>query len=583
MSQTTFRRFALLGVSAACLGICGCRSGATTPPAAGTPAGAAEKPRLTTAPPQNLPLDSVAGRIRSLVASGRVAKLDRPGFASYRTQLDQLYAPGAYAPLWVDRSGGPTALARTAIRALLTAPTEGLDSTDYSAHRLERLADTPAAGSRDRQSVGVFDLALSVAFLRYVTDLHAGRVDPRTLGFKFDLPADRHDIPSVVRAAIEDGRLEEMIEELRPALTLYRRLQQVLVQYQALPPDGPDDLLPPARTSIRPGDHYVGMVRLRRRLTKLGDLPAGRAPPSDSAPYTGELVEAIKRFQARHGLEPDGVLGRGTLAALNVPISHRIDQLAISLERLRWLPDLSTGRQIVVNIPTYRLWAWDSLGTGGKPTLEMNVIVGKSLDTQTPVFAEEMKYLIFRPYWNVPTSILRKEMLPRLRKDPSYLERNDLEMVRGQGDDARPMAATPGNIELLGQGRLRVRQRPGLRNSLGLVKFIFPNDDDVYLHSTPAEELFNRTRRDFSHGCVRVEKPVELAEWALRDVGGWDRARIVAAMNGGSPLQVNLVRPIPVLMFYSTAIVLQDGTPQFFEDVYGHDTRLLRTLHQARR
>jgi murein L,D-transpeptidase YcbB/YkuD len=570
MSQTRVRTFALVGVFVTCLGIGGCRPAATPPPAGETPS--------------QFSLDSVAIQIRSLVDSGRVAPLDRPGFAPYRVQLDQLYAPGGYAPLWVDRRGVPTAVARTAVRALLTAPTEGLDSIDYSTHRLERLADSLAvAGSPDPRSVGAFDLGLSVALLRYATDLHAGRVDPRTLGFKFDLPADRHDIPSVVRSAIAAGRLEETIEELRPTLSLYRRIQKVLVQYRALPPDTPDDILPAAPTSIRPGDHYIGMVRLYRRLTKLGDLPAGPAPPADSAPYTGEVVEAVKRFQGRHGLESDGVLGKGTLAALNIPIGHRIDQLAISLERLRWLPDLNTGRQIVVNIPTYRLWAWDSLGTGAKPTLEMNVIVGKSLDTQTPVFAEEMKYLILRPYWNVPTSILRKEMLPRLRKDPGYLERNDLEMVQGQGDDARPMAPTPGNIELLRNGRLRVRQRPGPRNSLGLVKFIFPNDEHVYLHSTPAQELFNRTRRDFSHGCVRVEQPVDLAEWALRDVGGWDRARIVAAMDRGSPLQVNLARPIPVLMFYTTAIVLQDGTPQFFEDVYGHDTRLLRTLHEARK
>jgi murein L,D-transpeptidase YcbB/YkuD len=518
-----------------------------------------------------------------LVDGGRVANLDRPGFASYREQLDQLYAPGAYVPLWADRSGAPTGPARTAIQALLTASTEGLDSTDYSAHRLERLADTLAAGSRDVRSVSVFDLALSVAFLRYVTDLHAGRVDPRTLGFKFDLPADRHDIPVVVRSTIAAGRLEETIEALRPTLGLYRRIQQVLVQYQALPPDTHDDLLPAARASVKPGDAYPDILRLHRRLTKLGDLAAGLAPPSDSTTYAGTLVEGVRRFQERHGLEPDGVLGKATLAALNVPISHRTDQLAISLERLRWLPDLSTGRQIVVNIPTYRLWAWDSLGTGGRPTLEMNVIVGRSLDTQTPVFAEEMKYLVFRPYWNVPTSILRKEMLPRLRKDPGYLERNDLEMVSGPRDDAQPMAPTPANIDLLAKGQLRVRQRPGPRNSLGLVKFIFPNDDAVYLHSTPAQELFHRTRRDFSHGCVRVEKPVDLAEWALRDVSGWDRPRIVAAMDGGSPIQVNLARPIPVLMFYTTAIVLQDGTPQFFEDVYGHDDRLLKTLREARK
>jgi murein L,D-transpeptidase YcbB/YkuD len=211
----------------------------------------------------------------------------------------------------------------------------------------------------------------------------------------------------------------------------------------------------------------------------------------------------------------------------------------------------------------------------------MDVIVGRGLNRQTPVFVDEMEYLVFRPYWDVPSSILRGEILPRLRREPDYLQRQDMEIVSGAGDDARAVPLTDDSLAQLQQGRLRVRQRPGPRNSLGSVKFIFPNDVNVYLHDTPAPELFSRSRRDFSHGCVRVQDPVALAEWALKGQEGWDRDRILAAMTARRPQRVNLNRPIQVILFYITAVVMpEDGSIHFAEDIYGHDSQLARALER---
>ena len=261
----------------------------------------------------------------------------------------------------------------------------------------------------------------------------------------------------------------------------------------------------------------------------------------------------MKRFQARHGLENDGVLGQRTHTALRTPLAWRIRQIELALERLRWLPHPGGERVVAISIPMFRLWAWEAMPPTRPPTLSMGVIVGRALRTQTPVFVEQMRDVIFRPYWNVPPSIARHEILPILERDPDYLRRQGMEIVSGPGDDAQAVAATPENLARLRQGALRLRQRPGPRNALGLVKFMFPNQDNVYMHGTPAPELFSRSRRDFSHGCVRVEDPIALAEWVLEDRPEWTRDRIVAAMEGSHSLQVTLLRPIQVILFYTTA------------------------------
>jgi murein L,D-transpeptidase YcbB/YkuD len=495
-------------------------------------------------------------------------------------ELVALYRAGDDQPLWVDGSGHPTDAARDALVLLAGAARDGLDASDYRASFLNASAtaldNSPAPAL---SSIVAFDTGLSASTLRYLRDLHIGRVDPRAIGFRMTTPADHHDFAALLRAAIGARRMVELADELAPPLALYRALRTLLVRYRELAADPAlQDLALPAHI-LRPGDTDAGVAGVIRLLVALGDLPRESSPPAALPAYDGAVVEAVRHFQMRHGLDQDGVIGARTQAALRVPLAWRVRQIELAMERLRWLPHLNPDRFLAVNIPMFRLWVWDSIPPNGAPSFGMDVIVGRDLNRQTPVFVEEMEYLVFRPYWNVPASILRGEILPALRRDPRYLQQHDMEIVSGGGDDARVVPLTEDSLAQLAQGKLRVRQRPGPRNSLGLVKFIFPNDVNVYLHDTPAHELFSRSRRNFSHGCVRVQDPVALAEWALKGQDGWDRDRILAAMNAPRPLQVNLTRPIQVILFYITAVVMpEDGSMHFAEDIYDHDTTLDRAL-----
>ena len=493
-----------------------------------------------------------------------------------RAQLEALYPAGAALALWLDPDGRPTASARDAIALLMTCDAHGLAPGDYDAPALAR--DTAAgAGPVSPDARVRFDLSLSLHVLRYWRDLHMGRVDPRALGFRLNAPVDDHDFPAMLHAALADGRIGAVTSDLVPPLVLYRSLVTALGRYRELAATLPPLTLPTPKRSFKAGDRVEGLGPLRDRLVLLDDLPPD-APPASNV-YEGPIVDGVKRFQSRHGLEPDGTLGRSTLAALRVPLADRVDQLTLALERLRWLPHLDPDGFLAVNIPMFRLWGWGRIPPDGAPAFDMGAIVGRALNTQTPVFIDQMEHVIFRPYWNVPPSILRGETLPALRKDPAYLARNDMEIVAGPGDDARVVPLSEDALRLLAQGRLRVRQRPGAKNSLGLVKFVFPNDDNIYMHGTPARQLFARDRRDFSHGCVRLEDPVKLAEWVLRDQPEWTRERILAAMEGPVPQLVKLTRPIQVILFYLTAVVLpEDGSVHFSDDIYGHDRRLTRAL-----
>ena len=496
-----------------------------------------------------------------------------------RQELTSFYGPDGYAPHWIDAAGRPSTNAREALALLNGAAADGLDLDHYGPSQLGVLAATLEASSASADVVARFDVDLTLAAVRYLRDLHIGRVDPRAVGFNMTAPADVHDFGVLLRSAPADRRITEIAAELVPPFGQYLDVRRMLIRYRSLAADPGIEPLPAVTAAVHPGERYAGAGALGRLLVALGDLPANTPPPPDSALYAGALVEGIKRFQIRHGLEGDGILGRGTQAALQVPLAWRVRQLEFALERLRWLPRPIEGRLVAVNIPMFRLWAWDSTPLSSAPSLGMGVIVGRALNTRTPVFVEQMRYAIFRPYWNVPPSILRSEILPAIKQDPDYLGQKDMEIVSGSGDDSAPVAADADNLARLEDGSFRVRQRPGPTNSLGLVKFVFPNDENVYMHGTPAPGLFKRTRRDFSHGCVRVEDPVALAEWALKDQPEWNLDRILAAMKATEPRRVNLTRPIQVILFYATAMVMpEDGTIRFVEDIYGHDTKLDRAL-----
>ena len=539
---------------------------------AGTPS------RGTARPP---PADAVVQALDALTKSPRGLPGPPPG-PEARTQLRRLYQGSSFTPLWVSAKGKLRPAGSEALQRLRDAGDDGLRPDDYAARQLDSLSRGLAAQEHPAgPEVARLDAGLSLGVLRYLHDLHSGRVAPRSVGLAMDPPSDRHDYVALLNSAVRDGSLDDIVRELEPPLALYRLARDALKRYRDRHPDSLADQ--PLRLSVplKPGQPAPGLDALARRLVATGDLAA--APPVVPARYSGPLVDAVHRFQQRHGLAADSVLGKTTLDELNVPLSWRTHQLELTLERLRWLRDLDNAPFVLVNIPMFELTAWSSPGAGGEPAFRSGVIVGKALDTETPVFVEEMRYLIFRPYWNIPPSIAQNETVPAIEKDKDYLRKNDMEIVRGQGDDADPVELSDDALDRVNAGQLRIRQRPGPRNSLGLVKFVFPNDENVYLHGTPAEELFDRSRRDFSHGCVRVEDPVGLAEWVLADQPEWTRDRILGAMEDDTKAsrRVSLTRPLTVVLFYTTASVEPDGTVRFAKDIYGHDERLDQALHLA--
>ena len=523
----------------------------------------------------------IQGRLLGNAASPAAVPAQRP-------PLLRLYPPGEVQALWLDAANRPTLAARQALALLADAASHGLDPADYQPVRLAGLAaDLTAMFPGDVRGVAAdFELGLSTAMLNYLQHLHVGRVEPRAIRFRIPSRAQERDFAGVLLGALAGNRLSQAIDEMAPDLSQYRGLRAALRRYRAIAAEPALPTLSAFAPSvrIRPGDEYAPAAALHARLTAFGDLPAREPWPADApAVYDGMLVEGVKQFQRRHGLADDGVLGKSTLAALHVPPDRRVRQIELAMERLRWLPHFGTRPIVAINIPMFRLWARDPALPPGDAPLNMNVIVGRALNTQTPVFIDEMTHLIFRPYWNVPRSIVRNEILPAMQRQPDYLQRHDMEIVRGQGDDAQPVEASADNVALLRQGALRLRQRPGPRNSLGQVKFVFPNDANVYLHGTPAQQLFSRTRRDFSHGCVRLEDPVALAQWALSDQPEWTRERIVAAMQGPKSQRVFLLRPAQVILYYVTAMVMpEDGTIRFVDDIYGHDRALDKALTARR-
>jgi L,D-transpeptidase YcbB len=354
----------------------------------------------------------------------------------------------------------------------------------------------------------------------------------------------------------------------------YDRTFNALARYRALAAEDDGARLPEVEDPVRQGEYYDGVPRLIRLLRLLGDLPADTViEDPDSTLYSQPLVFAVQRFQNRHGLEPTGRIDRATLAQLNTPLSFRVHQLELALERWRRNPYDPNRPAIVLNLPEFRLRAYRA----GTLQLEMKIVIGQAEVHNTPLFSSELTAVVFRPYWNVPLRIQRDELIPEIIKDPTYLSDHGMEMVTSQGT-VLAGELSGDTLEQLRTGRLRLRQMPGPKNALGLAMFVFPNEWHLYLHDTSAPSVFWRARRDLSHGCIRVEKAEDLAAWVLRDAPGWSRDRIVEAMQGSGSVSVKLTRPIQVVATYVTAVALEDGQVHFFDDIYGEDEALTREL-----
>ena len=490
-----------------------------------------------------------------------------------RAAVDLLHPAARSSRYWLDEGNRPTRQTQALLAELRAAQGRGLDPADYDAEALQRRADRlPQEG---REAALAFDHDFTHALARFAVHLERGRITPRDAGYALAPRRLTPDLPAVLRslATTQDGAAR--LDALEPRYRHFALLKAALRHYLDLAASGPDILLPALpRRSIRPGEDYADVTILRQRLLQLGDLP--RVSSVALSKLDGDTVAGLIAFQRRHGLAADGVLGEATRRALNVPLARRLRQIELAMERVRWLPPPPDGPFIVVNIPQFRLFAFRGPLDTEQAMTAMNVIVGKTFPRfRTPVFTADIRQVVFRPYWDVPRNILRNELLPDLQREPQIATRDDYEAVRGQRDDSPVVPWSAGALEELAAGTLRLRQRPGPKNALGGVKFLLPNPYDVYLHSTPAQRLFGQSRRAFSHGCIRVEDPVALARFVLSDEPDWDEARIRASMEAGpASSRFKVSRPLPVMVFYATAVASEDGRVLFFEDLYGHDRRL---------
>ena len=520
-----------------------------------------------------------AASVDRVLASARHPWIRWPSIPDVTPQLKPLYASEPDRLLWFDDSR-PSRTLEGVLAAIAAADDYGLEPGDYDSAALAQRWPAIKAGSAPSADRASFDLAVSIAVVRMLRAVHTGRVDPATMDWGYDIAPSQFDVAAALQKIRDGQALGAALDAVEPPFSHYARARRTLAAYRALARNGeptPVPELPKGRSKLQPGTAWAGVPALAIRLHRLGDLTS--SPDAASMAYSSALAAAVKRFQARHGLEPDGVIGAGTIAALNVPLAQRVRQLELSMERMRWLPTLSDRPNVFVNVALFRMWATDP--SSADEPLRMNVVVGKSLDHKTPIFVERMEYVIFRPYWNPPHDIAVAEILPHARRDDAYMSNEDLEIVANADDDAPVLPATGSNLDAVEAGTLMIRQRPGPKNSLGLAKFIFPNDDDIYMHGSPAQQLFSRARRDFSHGCIRLEDPARFAAWVLRDQPEWTAQKIDEAMQGDRPTRVNLKQKLTVVIFYDTVHVNHENVVFFVDDIYGHDKTLDAALRRG--
>jgi L,D-transpeptidase YcbB len=512
---------------------------------------------------------SVERGIRARVAERQAP----PWLRGVRWQLvQQVYRDRGYRPVWLS-GGRPKAKARDLVRAICRSGEEGLRPADYDLAGLRSaLRELNEDKRPDPADLASLDLRLTSLLLGFGGDLLSGRLDPRTVDDGWFLTARRASVDSTLRAALRDDASADVLASLRPKQKEYRELVQALDDYREILRKGGWGTVP-AGNGLKIGDRGDRVVALRARLHATGDLESDMK----SDDFDHDVALAVVRFRGRHGLSADSVADAATIGAMNVPVETRIRQIELNLDRYRWLPAELTDRHLLVNIPDFHLYAYDD----GKLRFEQRVIVGDQYQNATPVFADSMTYLVFRPEWNVPPSILAREILPRLQDDDDYdLAALGLEVVDSTGRVVKDPSEVDWDDEDTTDLHYRIRQKPGPANALGRVKFMFPNRFNIYLHDTPSRKLFERSRRTLSHGCVRVEDPVELAGFALDGEDGWNDAKVEAAMNdsaGKGNRIVSLTEPLPVYLLYLTAYV-RDGRVQFRNDPYGKDPQGLARL-----
>lgn len=418
--------------------------------------------------------------------------------------------------------------------------------------RSERLADSLAV-----RHLADLDLLLTEGISRYARDLVGGMLDPRESGLDWRIAGEVADVDAVLTRLVEGRDPEAVVAHLRPSIPYYERMRTALAGYRAAAERGGWPLIPEGET-LREGERNAAVGLLRQRLaagTDTREADLARAGADDATLFDAALAEAVEHFQRRHSIEPDGAVGGATLKELNHSVEERIAEMRLNLDRWRWLPNELGQRFVIVNIAGFELEVVED----GRAIESMSVVVG-TRERETPVFADSIQHVVVNPYWNVPDGIYREDVVPAMERDPSYLARNNMEFVDG-----------------------RVRQRPGPRNSLGRYKFLFPNEFDVYLHDTPQGELFSRVSRDFSSGCIRLERPEDFARLLLDMQTDAGASQLDPLLTHWNESWIRLDRPLPVYLLYFTAWVEEDGTVRFHHDVYGRDEQLEQQVEDRTR
>jgi murein L,D-transpeptidase YcbB/YkuD len=516
--------------------------------------------------------------LRSRIEAGRTGEIlsacDERIHAS--AALAPFYEARGYRPAWTDERG-PRKQALELMGAIGEAVDEGLNPEDYHfaaiSQNLDRLGHGRGSeAGADAAILADLELLLTDGFLIYATHLLSGRVNPETIDPEWRANQREADLPTVLERTLSEDRVAGTLRDLLPAHSGYAMLREALKTYRRIEVNG-GWVKVPNGPKMTKGHRGHRVVELRKRLLATGDLEEGESP--DGPDFDEALEQAVRRFQGRHGLDTDGVVGRNTLSALNVAVGDRLGQIQVNLERWRWLPQDLGNRYVLVNLADFKLEVVET----GRRVMGMRIIVGKGY-RRTPVFSGMMTYLVLNPTWHVPAKIARLDKLPLIRKDPGYLSREHFRVFDGWGAGATEI--DPATIDwpnvIPRNFKYRLRQDPGPWNALGSIKFMFPNEFGVYIHDTPSRELFKKTVRTFSSGCIRIEKPVQLAEYVLEGDLKWNDETIMAALKRGQEQTVRLPAPIPVHLLYWTAWVGPYGTVQFRKDVYGRDGRVLEAL-----
>jgi murein L,D-transpeptidase YcbB/YkuD len=524
------------------------------------------------------PASLVAEQIRTRIeAAGVVTELQAGGDPVYASEaLPGFYLRRLYRPVW-SYERGLSRLVVDLVNALHRANLDGLRAEDYHLAAIRSLlravrGDIRQGGVIVPDRWAELDLLLTDAFLVFGSHLLAGRVNPETL--KPEWVANRRgaDLAAVLEHALASGDVAGTLAALKPPQRGFQRLREAMVYHRAVVARGGWPAIP-GGPDLKRGDYGLAVAALRERLRLGGDLAVQDGYYTEL--FDEALERALKRFQARYGLTADGVMDTATRSELNVSAERRLEQLEVNLERWRWLPQNLGRRHILVNIAAFELEVVEEDAV----VLAMRVVVGRPFQ-HTPVFSETMRYLVLNPYWHVPHGIAVEDVLPLVKRDLSYLARQQMQLFRGWGPEEQEVdpatvdwsAVTPARFPF------RLAQNPGPVNALGRIKFMFLNKFNVYLHDTPARLLFDETQRDFSHGCIRIQKPLELALYLLRKDPQWDREALLRALNKAKDRSVPLPEPIPIHLLYWTAWAEEDGTIEFRRDIYGQDAPLLAAL-----